>query len=103
MEGIIGGKPALLVHFSGLHQWFYGWFELNNTEPLCGERAGGLAPPLYIHSTTEGSIQGRLREGSPETEWEQRVTQLFRSQVLSHLRSILPDRNFVVRDAQTLG
>ena len=49
--------------------------------PMCTESTGGLAPPLYIHSMTEGGIQGRLREGTPETEWEQRVTQLFRSQV----------------------
>ena len=49
--------------------------------PVCTENVGGLAPPLYIHSVTEGGIQGRLCEGSPETEWEQRVTQLFRSQV----------------------
>ena len=49
--------------------------------PLYAVCAGGLAPPLYIHSSTQGSIQGRLREGSPESEWEQRVTQLFRSQV----------------------
>ena len=42
---------------------------------------GGLAPPLYIHTLTQGSIQGRLSEASPETEWEQRVTQLFSSQV----------------------
>ena len=52
-------------------------------------RAGGLAPPLYIHSTTQGGIQGRLAEGSPETEWEQRVTQLFRSQA----RPPIPERH----------
>ena len=42
---------------------------------------GGLAPPLYMHSSVQGSIQGRLREGSLETEWEQRVVSIFRSQV----------------------
>ena len=52
--------------------------------------AGGLAPPLYIHSTTQGGIQGRLREGSPETEWEQRVTQLFRSQARPSIPSSWP-------------
>ena len=29
----------------------------------------------------QGSIQGRLREGSLESEWEQRVVSIFRSQV----------------------
>ncbi|BDA51431.1 probable DNA mismatch repair protein MutS at C-terminar half [Coccomyxa sp. Obi] len=42
---------------------------------------GGLSPPLYIHSSVQGSIQGRLSEGSVESEWEQRVVQIFRSQV----------------------
>lgn len=42
---------------------------------------GGLSPPLYIHSSVQGSLQGRLSEGSLESEWEQRVVQIFRSQV----------------------
>lgn len=46
-----------------------------------GGPPGGLAPPLYLHSSVQGSIQGRLREGSTESEWEQRVVSIFRSQV----------------------
>ncbi len=41
---------------------------------------GGLAPPLFLHSSVQGSIQGRLREGSIESEWEQRIVSIFRSQ-----------------------
>ena len=42
--------------------------------------AGGLAPPLYMHSSVLGAIYGRLGEGSLESEWEQRVISIFRSQ-----------------------
>ena len=61
------------------------------------EHAGGLAPPLYMHSSVQGSIQGRLREGSLESEWEQRVVSIFRSQAGLPLpvppahSSVLPD------------
>ena len=79
------------MHIWGLHHWSYKWLALSYPKPLRGGHPGGLAPPLYIHSTTQGGIQGRLREGSPETEWEQRVTQLFHSQVPSYFSSILPN------------
>ena len=42
---------------------------------------GGLVPPLYLHSSIHSRQDGRLSESSVEAEWEQRVSQLFRSQV----------------------
>ena len=42
---------------------------------------GGLVPPLYLHSSIHARQDGRVSESSVEAEWEQRVSQLFRSQV----------------------
>ena len=45
--------------------------------------AGGLVPPLYLHSSINTRYDGGLTEATVEAEWEQRVSQLFRSQVCS--------------------
>ena len=42
---------------------------------------GGLVPPLYLHSSIHTRTDGRLSESTVEAEWEQRVSQIFRSQV----------------------
>ena len=42
---------------------------------------GGLVPPLYLHSSIHTRQDGRVSESTVEAEWEQRVSQLFRSQV----------------------
>ena len=42
---------------------------------------GGLVPPLYLHSSIHTRQDSRLSESTVEAEWEQRVSQLFRSQV----------------------
>lgn len=39
-------------------------------------------PPLYLHSSIHTRHDGRLTEATVEAEWEQRVSQLFRAQVL---------------------
>lgn len=44
---------------------------------------GGLVPPLYLHSSIHTRQDGRVSESTVEAEWEQRVSQLFRSQVQS--------------------
>ena len=49
---------------------------------------GGLVPPLYLHSSIHSRQDGRLSESSVEAEWEQRVSQLFRSQV-QHVHILL--------------
>lgn len=42
---------------------------------------GGLVAPLYLHSSIHTRPDGRLTDSTVEAEWEQRVSQLFRSQV----------------------
>ena len=42
---------------------------------------GGLVPPLYLHSSIHTRQDSRVSESTVEAEWEQRVSQLFRSQV----------------------
>ena len=43
-----------------------------------------------MHSSVQGSIQGRLREGSIESEWEQRIVSIFRSQACASMLLTLP-------------
>ncbi|DBA71802.1 TPA: hypothetical protein ACH3X2_010996 [Trebouxia sp. C0005] len=42
---------------------------------------GGLVPPLYLHSSIHARQDRQISESTVEAEWEQRVSQLFRSQV----------------------
>ena len=42
---------------------------------------GGLVAPLYLHTSIHTRQDGRLTDSTVEAEWEQRVSQLFRSQV----------------------
>jgi len=42
---------------------------------------GGLVPPLYLHSSIHTRQDRQISESTVEAEWEQRVSQLFRSQV----------------------
>lgn len=47
------------------------------------DRAGGLEPPLYMHTTISdgGSNAQALAEMTPEREWQHRVQALFRTTV----------------------
>ena len=56
--------------------------------------AGGLVPPLYLHSSIHTRLDGGLTEATVEAEWEQRVSQLFRSQVCPFLPIELHSFNF---------
>ena len=51
--------------------------------------AGGLVPPLYLHSSIHTRQDRQISESTVEAEWEQRVSQLFRSQVCSRVPSVV--------------
>ena len=42
--------------------------------------AGGLVPPLYLHSSLHTEPRGRLSDSGPEVEWEHRMAQVSRNQ-----------------------
>ncbi|EIE20036.1 hypothetical protein COCSUDRAFT_58259 [Coccomyxa subellipsoidea C-169] len=80
-EGLTEDAVSARLHqgmFPPLSKTHHLW---NQFAGPCTRSRWGLSPPLYIHSSVEGSLQGRLSEGSVESEWEQRVVQIFRSQV----------------------
>ncbi len=52
--------------------------------------AGGLVPPLYLHSSLHTTPRGRLSESGPEMEWEHRMAQVSRNQVRAALALARP-------------
>ena len=60
------------------------WYERQqtNTPHVKACEAGGLVPPLYMHSSLRGShAAGALSEGSPHAVWEHRMKTLFKREV----------------------
>ena len=55
---------------------------------------GGLVPPLYLHSSIHARQDRQISESTVEAEWEQRVSQLFRSQVSQALGLNFPSSEF---------